>query len=316
MNTKGKVWLGALRLRTLPLAAGGIILGSLLPEVSINLDARIFVLALLTAFSLQILSNLANDYGDHIKGTDNEKRVGPQRAMQSGLISQSEMKRAMIICGIIALFSGITLILLSFGAGQMVQALSMLAIGLVAIWASIRYTVGKRPYGYNGLGDVFVLLFFGLVSVWGVSFLYMGALLPSLLFPALSYGLLAVGVLNINNMRDIDNDREANKRTLVVMMGLQKAKVYHASLILLALFCQFYYLWNLNLEACFSGPVSTNFNLRYLGLLGFLPIAINTIKVLKPKTNSAAYNPYLKGLAIGALTQALLLVTVLNYLIP
>ncbi len=317
MNTKTKVWIQALRLRTLPLAAGGILLGSLLPETGISMDNHIFVLALLTAFALQILSNLANDYGDHVKGTDNEKRVGPQRAMQTGTISKKEMMLAMVLFGTIALLSGIALILVSFGRDQMPQALGMLGVGLAAIWASIQYTVGKRAYGYYGLGDVFVMLFFGLVSVWGVSYLYLGNLNPSLLYPALSYGFLATGVLNINNMRDIKNDKESGKNTLVVLMGLNNARIYHVALIVLAFVFQFYYLWNLDLEACFAPSINPpDYRLRYLGLLGFAPILVNTFRVIRLKSNVAAYNPFLKGLAVGALFQALLLITVLNYLTP
>jgi len=317
MSAKSKAWIGALRLRTLPLAAGGIILGSFLPEVNIAFSWTIFTLALLTAFGLQILSNLANDYGDFIKGTDNDKRLGPQRALQSGLITQPEMKRALIICGALTFALGISLILMAFGPEQMLQALGMLALGLAAIWAAIRYTVGKRPYGYAGLGDVFVVGFFGLVAILGVSFLYLGEINSVLVFPALSYGFLAAGVLNINNMRDIDNDRDSNKRTLVVIMGAQKARLYHASLILLAFICQFIYLWNLNLAACFSPFADTpDFRLRYVALFGFIPVIINSMKVLLPKQNPAEYNPFLKGLSLTSLGQVIVFVWVLQYLLP
>jgi len=317
MSLNSKAWIGALRLRTLPLAAGGIILGSFLPEVNIVFSWTIFVLALLTAFGLQILSNLANDYGDFVKGTDNDKRIGPQRALQSGVITQPEMKKALILCGSLTFILGISLILMAFGPEQMMQALGMLALGLGAIWAAIRYTVGKRPYGYAGLGDVFVVAFFGLVSVMGVSYLYLNELNFALVFPALSYGFLAAGVLNINNMRDIDNDRDSNKRTLVVMIGGQKARIYHALLILMALACQFYYLWNLNLGACFSPMADMpDLNLRFLALVGFLPVLLNSLQVLKPKQNPADYNPFLKGLSLTSLGQVFIFVWVLQFLIP
>jgi len=276
-----------------------------------------FFLALLTAFVLQILSHLANDYGDFVKGTDNDKRIGPQRALQSGLISQSEMKRALIICGTLTFALGISLILMAFGPEQMLQALGMLALGLAAIWAAIRYTVGKRPYGYAGLGDVFVVCFFGLVSILGVSFLYLGEINSALVLPALSYGFLAAGVLNINNMRDIDNDRDSNKRTLVVIMGAQNARFYHAGLILLAFLCQFIYLWNLNLGACFSPFADApDLRLRFTALAGFLPVFVNSMKVLLPKQNPAEYNPFLKGLSLTSLGQVLIFVWVLQSLIP
>ncbi len=180
MSSKGKAWLGALRLRTLPLAAGGIILGSFLPEVyPQHFSWSIFTLALLTAFGLQITSNLANDYGDFVKGTDNEKRVGPERALQSGLIQPAEMKRALIFSVVFTFLLGNMLLFLAFGTEHYMRALIMLAIGVAGIWAAIKYTVGAGAYGYSGFGDVFVLLFFGLVSVCGVSFLYLEEL-PSL----------------------------------------------------------------------------------------------------------------------------------------
>lgn len=317
MSTKRKTWIEALRLRTLPLAAGGIILGSFLPEVQLVFSWPIFILALLTAFGLQILSNLANDYGDFVKGTDNEERVGPQRALQSGVISKKEMKRALFICGGITLASGIALLAISFGPEQMFQLLIMLGIGLLAIWAAVQYTVGKRAYGYSGMGDLFVILFFGLVSVWGVSYLYLGELHPSILYPALSYGLLSAGVLNINNMRDIENDKASGKNTLVVKIGAQNAKVYHALLILSAVVLSFVYLSKLNLAACFS-PASNppDFRLRFLALLGFVPILLNTVQVLKPKVSAAEYNPYLKGLSLTTLGEVLIFIGVLLYLLP
>ena len=308
MTNRRKAWIGALRLKTLPLAAGGIILGSFLPEVRIGFRWELFGLALLTAFGLQILSNLANDYGDFIKGTDNEKRIGPLRALQSGQISRAEMKKALIICTLITLVSGIVLLLLAFGPEQFLQAMVMLGVGLAAIWAAVRYTVGKRPYGYAGLGDIFVVIFFGLVAVWGVSYLYLGKLDEVILFPALSYGFLSAGVLNINNMRDIENDRNSNKRTLVVLLGANRARIYHFLLILAALLCQSFYLFLME-TFCYDTPSE---NLRYLALLGFIPVMINTVKVLKVKENPAGYNPFLKGLSLSTFFQVLIFVLVLN----
>ncbi|MBI1221192.1 MAG: 1,4-dihydroxy-2-naphthoate octaprenyltransferase [Bacteroidetes bacterium] len=317
MSNKSKAWMEALRLKTLPLAAGGIILGSFLPEVHIAFSLPVFILALLTAFGLQILSNLANDYGDFAKGTDNEKRIGPQRALQLGVITQKEMKRALVLCTSLTLLSGISLLALSFGPEQFMEAILMLAVGLAAIWAAIQYTVGKRAYGYMGMGDLFVVLFFGLVSVWGVSYLYLGTLQIAIFYSALSYGLLAAGVLNINNMRDIDNDKASGKRTLVVLLGANNARIYHAALILVAFLLNLYYLYHLNLEACFSpGSNPPDFRLRYLALLGFVPVFLNTFKVLMPKKSPAEYNPYLKGLSLSSLGQVVVFVAVLSYLLP
>lgn len=309
MSSKGKAWLGALRLRTLPLAAGGIILGSFLPEVYPNdFSWAIFVLALLTAFGLQITSNLANDYGDFMKGTDNEKRVGPERALQSGVIQPAEMKRALIFSVVFTFLLGNMLLFLAFGTEHYMRALIMLAIGVAGIWAAIKYTVGAGAYGYSGFGDVFVLLFFGLVSVCGVSFLYLEELPLRLIWPALGYGFLSVGVLNINNMRDIDNDRNSNKRTLVVKMGAQSARVYHGFLILgsIASMALYFYFSPLrdNLDSYF----------RYAWLVSYVPILTNTLGVLKKKAHASEYNAYLKGLALGSLAQVIIYVILIQAL--
>lgn len=309
MNSKGKAWIGALRLRTLPLAAGGIILGSFLPEVYPNdFSWAIFVLALLTAFGLQITSNLANDYGDFMKGTDNEKRVGPERALQSGLIQAAEMKRALILSVVITFLLGNSVLFLAFGTEHYLSALIMLAIGVAGIWAAIKYTVGAGAYGYSGFGDLFVLLFFGLVSVCGVSFLYLGELSLNLIWPALSYGFLSVGVLNINNMRDIDNDRNSNKNTLVVKMGAQSARVYHGFLIVSAIACMAVYYY--------TGPLSLvpDSFFGYAWIASFIPIITNTLGVLKKKKHASEYNLYLKGLALGSLAQVILYVILVQAL--
>lgn len=316
MSPKAKAWLGAIRLRTLPLAGGGIILASFLPEVRIAFNPVVLLTALFTATGLQILSNLANDYGDFQKGTDNAKRIGPTRALQSGLISMIEMKRAMRFFVFFSLISGIVLLSVAFTPNQIIPALMMFALGLTAIWAALRYTVGEKAYGYQGLGDVFVILFFGLVSVWGVSFLHLGALHPAILFPALGYGLLSAGVLNINNMRDIDNDRDSGKHTLVVKLGANKARIYHALLIFGALGCFFFYLDGQHLTVCFeSGKEGVKEEYRYLALLGFLPIFYNTFLVLKKKNHPKEYNPYLKGLSLSILFLVVFFSLVLNYLI-
>ncbi|TNE82226.1 MAG: 1,4-dihydroxy-2-naphthoate octaprenyltransferase [Bacteroidetes bacterium] len=309
MSNKGKVWIGALRLRTLPLAAGGIILGSFLPEVYPNhFSWTVFVLALLTAFGLQITSNLANDYGDFVKGTDNEKRVGPERALQSGMIQPAEMKRALIFSVASTFLLGNLLLFLSFGTENYLSALLMLAVGIAGIWAAIKYTVGAGAYGYSGFGDLFVLVFFGLVSVVGASFLYLGELSPHMIWPALSYGFLSVGVLNINNMRDIDNDRNSNKHTLVVKMGAQSARVYHGFLILGAMVSMAVYFYSSELSA------SSDSVFKYIWMLSFIPVLINTAGVLKKKAHASEYNAYLKGLSLGTLAQVIIYVILIQSL--
>lgn len=300
MSSNLATWVGAMRLRTLPLALGGIVLGSFLPEVRIGYQSVIFVLAMLTAVGLQVLSNLANDYGDYQKGTDNENRVGPTRALQSGNISAAQMKKAIVLCTLLTLICGLALIAVSFDVKQLPKAIGILALGLAAIWASLRYTIGNTAYGYRGLGDIFVFLFFGIVSVSGVSFLYLGKLNLQLLWPAAGYGLLSAGVLNINNMRDIENDRASNKNTLVVLLGEQKARIYHLALISGALLCFVFYLLNLYEDVCFADEsASKSLDILFLALLGFLPILINTLAVLRIKDNPAAYNPHLKGLSLS-----------------
>lgn len=230
-------WLKAFRLRTLPLSLSCIFLGSGLAIIEGKFSLIIFSLALLTTILLQVLSNLANDYGDAIKGTDNEKRIGPTRAIQSGNITKQQMKKAIILNGVLAFLSGLLLIFYSIGSDSLLYVLLFILLGIAAIAAAIKYTMGKNPYGYSGLGDIFVFLFFGLVGVIGTYFLYTKTINIELIFPASLIGLLSAAVLNMNNMRDVVNDKASNKNTLVVKIGFEKAKFYHTSLITLALVC-------------------------------------------------------------------------------
>lgn len=230
---KIKIWIRAFRLRTLPLALSCTIVGSFLAFSLGNFRLPVFVLAITTTLFLQILSNLANDYGDWVHGTDNKNRIGPDRVTQQGLVSKKEMRGAIFICSILAFLSGIGLILA--GLEEIRQALIFFGIGLVAIFAAIKYTVGKNPYGYVGLGDLFVFVFFGIIGVAGTFYLHTHYFDPWILLPASAVGLLSSGVLNLNNMRDIENDSRSGKKTLVVRMGSKAAKVYHAFLITVAL---------------------------------------------------------------------------------
>ncbi len=230
-----KHWLSAFRLRTLPLAVSSILVGSALAYFANGIwhtytfKPVVLALALITAILLQVLSNLANDLGDHQHGTDNKDRVGPQRAVQSGAISPAAMKRAMIVCGTLAFLSGCTLITVALGFSTI--TLAFLALGLAAIAAALKYTFGRNPYGYAGLGDVSVLLFFGIAGVCGSFYLHTGKFEWPVLLPAAAFGLLSAGVLNVNNMRDIANDAASGKRTLVVRMGSTNAKIYHSFLV-------------------------------------------------------------------------------------
>ncbi|MBL8001570.1 MAG: 1,4-dihydroxy-2-naphthoate polyprenyltransferase [Flavobacteriales bacterium] len=237
-----KHWLHAFRLRTLPLAVSSILVGSALASDwgwischATSCDPMVLVLALLTAILLQILSNLANDLGDHVHGTDNADRVGPQRTVQSGAIPPATMKRAMVICGVLAFASGSILIVGSLGLT--LKMMVFLLLGLLAIGAAVKYTFGKNPYGYAGLGDVSVFIFFGLVGVCGTYYLHTNRFEPLVLAPAIAFGLLSSGVLNVNNMRDIHNDAASGKRTLVVRMGSANARIYHTTLVVGAELC-------------------------------------------------------------------------------
>lgn len=235
------IWLDAARPKTLPLALVSITTGSSLAYASGRFSFAITILALVTAIFLQILSNLANDYGDAEKGTDNDDRLGPTRALQSGAVSASEMKKAIIINIVLTILSGLALIFYSLDS--LSNILAFIGLGLLAILSSIAYTMGSKPYGYVGLGDLSVFIFFGLLGVGGTYFLHTGLLDTDILVPAVGCGLLAVAVLNINNMRDIENDEACGKRTVAVRLGQQSAKYYHILLIGLA-FCSFvFYLY-------------------------------------------------------------------------
>lgn len=196
-------------------------------------------LSLLTALLLQIMSNLANDYGDSIHGADNTDRVGPTRAVQSGLLASEEMKSATMLIGLLAFVSGLSLLWIAFTS--LVSILSFTALGVLAIWAAYNYTAGDRPYGYAGLGDLSVYCFFGLVAVLGCYVLQTQEFSWWVLLPATTCGLLSVGVLNVNNMRDITSDHSAGKRSIPVIIGLSAAKVYHILLVVIAWICLLIY---------------------------------------------------------------------------
>ncbi|MDJ0756650.1 MAG: 1,4-dihydroxy-2-naphthoate polyprenyltransferase [Ardenticatenaceae bacterium] len=235
--TRRQAWIFAARPRTLPLALASIGMGSFL-AASVGLFSWIVtLLCALTTIFLQILSNLANDYGDSVHGADSLEREGPQRVTQAGLISKQEMRRAMLICALLAMISGILLLYAAFGLRQMVLFLIFIALGGAAVWAAVAYTATGNPYGYAGFGDLFVLIFFGWVGTMGTYFLQAGEFDWLLLLPATSVGLLAVAVLNVNNMRDIESDQKAGKRSLPVRLGLEKARLYHWGLLVGSLLC-------------------------------------------------------------------------------
>jgi len=222
-SSKFKLWFSAARLRTLPLSVSGIFVGSFASFTDNNFNSSIFFLAIATTISYQVLSNFANDYGDGVKGTD-INRVGPKRTVQSGLISSKEMKKIIIATSIISFLLTISLVFTSFKNSPF-YLLLFLILGLLAIIAAIKYTVGDNPYGYIGFGDLFVFIFFGLISVLGSNFLFTSKLNLSLLYPALTIGFLSVGVLNLNNMRDIQNDKLVGKKNYVGKNGFRQLQV-------------------------------------------------------------------------------------------
>ncbi|MER1750109.1 1,4-dihydroxy-2-naphthoate polyprenyltransferase [Proteus mirabilis] len=233
--SRTQAWLESLRPKTLPLGLIAIVTGSALAYWTGHFELPIALLAILTAGTLQILSNLANDYGDAVKGTDTEERLGPLRGMQKGVITPAQMKKALIINVIISCVSGVALIIVACKKPE--DAIGFLVMGLLAIVAAITYTVGKRPYGYMGLGDISVLIFFGWLSVIGTYYLQANAFNIVTLLPATACGLLSVAVLNINNMRDLENDIQAGKNTLAVRLGASGSRIYHTCVIAIAIIC-------------------------------------------------------------------------------
>ena len=256
---------------------------------------RIFGLAILTTLGLQILSNFANDYGDGVKGTDNEDRIGPKRAIQSGVISPQAMKRAIVVTSVLTLIAAMLLIYFAFRDTNIGYSLFYLALGILAIASAIRYTVGNTAYGYRGFGDVFVFVFFGLVSTLGVNFLFSKQLNFDLFLPATAIGLLSVGVLNLNNMRDEASDRKSNKNTIVVKIGIEKAKKYHYFLIVTAMV----------LVLVFA--ILNNYYLdQYLFLLAYIPLTKHLIRVYKNQF-ARDLDPELKKLALSTFALSVLL---------
>ena len=231
-NSTFAIWFSTARPKTLPLALASIIIGSALAYWAGKFDLITTLLAFITTILLQVLSNFANDYGDHVKGSDTAERIGPLRAIQHGAITGEQLKMAVMILSALSFISGAGL---SFYAYEGIEDLLVfLGLGVISIVAAITYTVGKKAYGYLGLGDLFVLIFFGFVAVIGVFYLQAHSLPLMIFIPAFGCGLLSVAVLNINNLRDINQDRKAGKNTLIVRIGSKNGRIYHAILLALA----------------------------------------------------------------------------------
>lgn len=298
-----KHWIEAARVRTLPLSVSGIIVGSFYAMSQAMFNWNIVIFALLTTLGLQILSNFANDYGDGIKGTDNEDRIGPKRAIQSGTITPSSMKKAIGITALITLTFAVLLIYFSFKESYLMYSLFFFGLGILAIASAIRYTVGKGAYGYRGFGDVFVFIFFGLVSTFGVYFMFAKQMDWLLLLPATAIGFLSVGVLNLNNMRDEASDRKSGKNTIVVKIGGANAKKYHFFLVISAML----------LVLIFAFLNNFHFD-QYLFVVAYFPMLSHLITVYRNK-EPRALDPELKKLAISTFLLSVLLALSLIYFI-
>ena len=288
-------WLSAMRLRTLPLSVAGIILGTCFAYYNGHFSWWVLVLAILTTISLQILSNLANDYGDSVNGADNDERVGPQRAVQSGDITPHEMLEAIKFNIIVVIILTLALIWAAFGPTNFLFLLLFLFLGGISVYAALNYTMGDSPYGYRALGDIFVFVFFGLVSTIGSYLLYTHTIDHVVVLPAIALGLLSVGVLNLNNMRDLKADANVGKITIAVKLGIEGAKRYHAFLIvgamlIIVVFSILYYVEPYN----------------FLYLLAFVPLVMH-LKKIKVAKSPDDFDGQLKVLALSTFLFALLL---------
>ncbi len=291
MNIKS--WVLAFRPRTLPLALSCTVAGSCLAAADNKFRWPVLALAALTTLLLQVLANLANDYGDFVNGKDTAGRIGPRRMVQSGEISPRAMLAGVSAAAVLCGASGAALIYTSVKGAGAAPLLVFGLLGLAAIAAAVKYTVGKNPYGYSGWGDVFVFVFFGLVGVLGTYYLHALALRWNLLLPAAAIGFLSAGVLNINNMRDLEADRKAGKRTLAVKLGPRRAAYYHLALLAGAAAAALAYT-----------SLTPGSAWRWLFLLAFPPLLLNG-KIVLTYSEPPALAPELQRLSLSTLLFAL-----------
>lgn len=292
-----KNWLQAFRLRTLLLSLACILMGVFLAKMANAQVSNVsLTLTLATALFLQILSNLANDYGDSKHGADHDGRKGPKRAVQSGKISASHMLLAIKIGVALSFVTGIALLYTCLPVIGMQGVLILFILGIASIVAAIAYTNGKKPYGYAGLGDISVFLFFGLVAVCGTYYLLVGSLAVNIFLPAMSCGLFSVGVLNLNNMRDIDSDIPAGKKSIPARLGYANSKIYHYLLIILALIGSLIYV--------LLATTTVQWN-NLLFVLSF-PLFIKQLFTVKNTQEKLLLDPLLKQLAISTMLFVLL----------
>lgn len=300
-------WIKAARLRTLPLSLSGIILGSLMAKWKLNAigeswDVWVFVVALVLTLLYQVLSNYANDYGDGVKGTD-KKRIGEAeaRAVASGKISAKQMRNAVILFSVLSLVFTVLLLYKAFFPGHIQAFYVFIGLGIACIFAAIGYTVGKKPYGYMGLGDIFVFVFFGLVSVLGSYYLFTKTFDWLMLLPATAVGLFSVAVLNLNNMRDIESDAESGKHTLALKMGFKRAMIYEIILLQLPLILILVYMMASEIRSYYA----------YIFIILFLPLMALRRRIMEVK-QPKELDAYLKQVAIMCFAMSLLVGIGLN----
>lgn len=291
---RSAVWLHAARPRTLPLALACILMGTGLAIAGGAFDWLVALFCVLTAILLQILSNLANDYGDSLHGADHVARQGPARAVQSGQVTPEAMRRAILVAALLSAASGLLLLWFAFGREAFTFTLLFILLGGAAIAAAITYTAGRLPYGYVGFGDLAVLIFFGWVGVLGSYFVQTGRLSWLLFLPATACGLLAVAVLNVNNIRDLDSDRQAGKQSIPVRLGLRRARQYHWLLLALAVVCATAYVL-----LTYASPW------QFLYLLAVPLLARNGLAIARTEA-LPTLNPWLKQMSLAALAFAVL----------
>jgi len=289
-----RIWIAAARLRTLPLSMAGIVTGNALAISHTDFSWALFAGTLLTAVTFQILSNFANDYGDGVKGTDNDNRVGPKRVLQQKLLSKKTLFNAIVLMGIVGLIVAMGTIALAFGLEEIQRSLVFLGLTIASIFAAYKYTAGKGAYGYYALGDLFVFVFFGGLAVMGSYYLQTQSLHPSVWWMALTIGCLSVGVLNLNNMRDMENDTAMGKKTIASLLGGNSAKTYHALLLLTSSVC----LW-IGLK-----PFADSF-WHYFPVVIVIPLLFQLYKTLKTRS-PIDFDVLLKPLALTTFILSLL----------
>lgn len=304
-------WIKAARLRTLPLSLSGIIMGAFIAKWRLYgeggiWDWKIFALALLVTLLYQILSNYANDYGDGIRGTD-AKRINEAeaRAVASGRITAKQMKNAVILFSVLSFVATIALLYTAFIPDYMNEFYIFIGLGVASILAAIGYTVGKKPYGYMGLGDLFVFVFFGLVSVCGSYFLFTKTFSWDMLLPGTAVGMMSMAVLNLNNMRDIESDRLSGKNSFALRIGFKSAMIYEMILLQLPLVLILIFLG-------LNGFIQSQNYYVFIVMILLIPFAKLRRKIMSVK-EPKELDPFLKQVGILTFTMAVLTAIGLNF---